>query len=408
MQTKLIIFVIGLLGATAAIISRKNPLKFLFWLGIFFLWIRQLSFPIIETLNLSFLIFTFIVFIKPSILFNRINFKEWRFWYIVLLIGFFNALFFGFQKEFFVDTSIFTRSLDWSLSFFVVIFISSAVNYFIYTREDMNKLLNLFLLSCLIFSLSAVLAYFGYYDGIFNQSGGQNLFRDYSSDIIYSEVYGISSSNLIFGVSCLGIVFLPYLNWKVWKKFLFLTVLAFAVIISLKRIAILSLVLALLYYLIIEKIKNNNIWLLFIPIILLTIGTTYFDIIFSRFNSTFSTLSQTGQADISSQIRINRFKLAWETFLKNPFFGQGSGYLTFVHNGFLEILGNLGFLGLILFKPLIKPLQNIKRNFYNPWAISLIIFMVTLVAFEAAINRIEIMYFLGLLYGGYLVSLKIK
>lgn len=408
MQTKLLLSLIGLFGFIIVILSRKYPLKFLFWIGIFFLWVRQLSFPILDTLNLSFLIFTILVLIKPSILLSKINFKEWRIWYLVLLIGVFNALIFGIQREFFEGTNIFKRSFEWSTNFFVVIFISSCINYFVKTSEDINKLLNLFLLSCFIFSLTAILAYFGFYDGVIILGGQSGVIQDYSNNIIYSEIYGISSSNLIFGVSGLGILFLPFLNWKLWKKYLFLTLLAFAVIISLKRIAIISLVFVLIYYLLIEKRKGNNVWLFVIPLLFLSIGTTYYDIISTRFNSIFNTLSQSDTTDTSSQVRLDRLNLAWETFLENPLFGQGSGYLAFVHNGFLEILGNLGFLGLVLFKPIVKPLIIIKRNFYNPWAIALILFMITLVSLEAAINRIEVMYYLGLLYGGFLVSIKLN
>ena len=333
---------------------------------------------------------------------------RWRIWYLVLLIGFFNALFFGFQKEFFVGTNIFKRSIEWSTNFFAVILVSSSITYYIKTREDLNKLLNLFLFSCLIFSLTAVSSYFGFYDGVIIQGEGAGVIQDYSNNIIYSEIYGISSSNLIFGVSGLGILFLPFLNWKAWKKFLFTTLLAFAVIISFKRIAIVSLVMALIYFLLIEKRRGNNIWLLVIPLLFLTIGTTYYDIISTRFTSISNTLTQSATSDTSTQIRFDRINLAWEIFLENPLLGQGSGYLAFVHNGFLEILGNLGFLGLVLFKPILKPLLTIKRNFYNPWAIALIIFMITLVGLEAAINRIEVMYYLGLLYGGFLVSIKLN
>jgi len=34
--------------------------------------------------------------------------------------------------------------------------------------------------------------------------------------------------------------------------------------------------------------------------------------------------------------------------------------------------------------------------------------MITLVALEAAINRVEIMYFIGLLYGGFLANKSIN
>jgi hypothetical protein len=188
-----------------------------------------------------------------------------------------------------------------------------------------------------------------------------------------------------------------------------LILIASAVIISLKRLAFISLALSLIYYLFIEKKKGSKIWILAVLIIFFYVGTNFYDFIYSRFFVTYNTLSQTGTGviDSSTYVRISRYYLAWQTFLKNPLLGQGSGYLAFVHNGFLEILGNFGLLGLVFFKPLYKPLKEIKRYFNNPWAIALIIAMISLVALEAAINRFEIMYFIGLLYGGFLVSIKL-
>jgi hypothetical protein len=411
MQVKLLLSLISLLGLIVVILSRKYPLKSLFWFGIFLLWIRQISFPIIETLNLSFLIFTILVLINPSILLSKINFKEWRIWYLVLLIGVLNALIFGIQKDFFVGTNILSKSFDWSVKFFVIIFVSSCITHYVKTKKELNRLLNLFLWSCFIFSFTSVIAYFGFYDGVVIYGSGSltdGFIQDLNRDNIYSEIYGISSSNLVFGVSSLGIVFIPYLNWEAWKKYLFFILLVFAVIISLKRLAIISLILSLFYFLIIEKKKGNNIWILVIPILVFSVGTNYYDLIYKRFFSALSSINTSEVIDSSSNTRLDRYNLAWQSFLDAPLFGQGAGYLIYIHNGFLEILANLGLTGLVLFKPIIKPLMKIKRSFNNPWAIAIIILMLSLVLLEAAINRVEIMYFVGLLYGGFLASKNIE
>jgi len=189
---------------------------------------------------------------------------------------------------------------------------------------------------------------------------------------------------------------------------LFLAIIVFSIIISLKRMAIITLILTLFYYMLVEKKKGSNIWLLIIALIVLSVGTSYYDLVYKRFFGAFNSLSDTGIADYSSYIRIGRYNLAWDLFLNNPLIGQGAGYLIFIHNGFLEILANLGIVGLVLFKPLIRPLKNIKSAFYNPWAIALILIMITLVSLEAAINRVEIMYFIGLLYGGFLANKSIN
>lgn len=387
----------------------KKPLHFLFWLAISLLFIRRLAFPIFDEINISYTFFTFLILLNPYILLNKKQYNEWRYWYLVLFLGIINSLIFGQNKDFFINKDILTRAFDWSTKFLVIIFISSAITYYVKTEKDLKKLMNLFLMSCFIFSFTATIAYFGFYDGVVIYGPGslKNV-QDFSRDVIYSVVYGISPSNLVFAVSAVAIVFIPYLNWKKWQKYLFLAIIVFSIIISLKRLAIITLILALFYYMLIEKKKGSNLWLLIIALMVLSVGTSYYDLVYKRFFGAFNSLSDTGMSDSSSDIRLSRVNMAWELFLNNPLIGQGAGYIVFIHNGFIEILANLGILGLVLFKPLIKPLKNIKTSFYNPWAIATILIMITLVPLEAAINRVEIMYFIGLLYGGFLVSLKIN
>ena len=411
MSVKIIILTIILIPGLIFTLSQKKPLNFLFWLGVALMFVRRLGVPVIDEINISFTIFTLIIFLKPSILFNKTNFEEWRLWYLVLIIGVINAIIFKQNSEWFIGVDIFSKSFDWIVKFLVVIFVASAVTYFVKTKEDLTKLMHLFLWSCFVFSFTAAIAYFGFYDGIVIYGPGsltEGFSQDLSRDIIYSEIYGISPSNLVFGVSALAVVFIPYLKWKAWQKYMLLVLVIFAVIISLKRLAIICIVLTVLYYLIIEKKKGNNIWILAIPLIISLIGSSYYDLILKRFLGISNSLNQVGFSDSSSDIRLGRFEYSLEIFLKNPIFGQGAGYVSFIHNGFLEILANLGFMGLVLFKPLTKPLKKIRLNFYNPWAVSLIILMFTLVFLEAAINRVEIMYFVGLLYGGFLASKNIE
>lgn len=409
MSVKIVTLIIGFLGLLILILLHKKPLYFLFWVGIALMFVRRLSFPVIDEINISFTIFTILVCLKPSILFNSINFKEWRLWYLVLLIAFINAITFQQSSLWFIGHDVLSKSFDWLLKFLVVIFVASAVTYFVKTKEDLNKLRHLFLLNCFIFSFTSTIAYFGFYDGVVIYGADSlKISQDSSRAIIYSEIYGISYSNLVCCVCACGIVFLPYLKWKAWKKYLLMLLIIFSVIISLKRSALIILILSVLYYLIIERKKGNNIWILFVPIIIILIGTTYFDLIYKRFLGTLNSINGTGAVDTSTNIRLSRINIALQNFLDAPIFGKGAGYLSFIHTGFLEILANLGLTGLILYKPLTKPLKKLRLNFYNPWAIALIILVLISVSLEAVINRVEIMYFIGLLYGGFLVSEKIK
>ena len=103
MELKLVLLIFFGVSAVFIILTRKNPLKSLFWFGVFSLFVRKLSIPIIDSINLGFFIFTILVVLVPSILFSKENFKEWRLWFLVLLIGFVNTLLFGQSKEYFID-----------------------------------------------------------------------------------------------------------------------------------------------------------------------------------------------------------------------------------------------------------------------------------------------------------------
>ena len=70
-------------------------------------------------------------------------------------------------------------------------------------------------------------------------------------------------------------------------------------------------------------------------------------------------LGETDAADKSSQGRIELFSSAWEQFLQFPLFGQGSGSFSYffnftderiyAHNSYLEIAGEFGLVGLVMF-----------------------------------------------------------
>ncbi|MDG1314065.1 MAG: O-antigen ligase family protein [Flavobacteriaceae bacterium] len=402
--------VLGLIIFLGLMITRKYPFRFLFWIGVSLVFVRPLILPFVGEINISYVIFTVLVLLNPLILFGKNQLKEWRLWYIVLLFGIMNAVLFGQSKEYFRDRDVFTAAFDWSTKFLIVILISSGITYFVKTEKDLKKLMYLFLMSCAIFSFTATMSYFGFYDGIiiFGNEVKQDVSSANSSNLmIYSKIYGISASNLVFGLCPTAILFLSQTNWRKWQKYIFISLIVFAVMISLKRLALIGLILSLIGYVNIESKRYRMVWLLPIIIMFLLSSTSFFDLFVSRFfDSSYSAKSSFLIKD--SETRLARYNLAWESFAKSPLIGQGSGYLTYVHNGFLEMLGNLGIVGLVLFKPLVRPLKNIKTSLHNPWALALIITMLTIISLEAGINRVEIMYFIGLLYGGFLVSKKIR
>ena len=110
--------------------------------------------------------------------------------------------------------------------------------------------------------------------------------------------------------------------------------------------------------------------------------------------------------DHSTISRFDRANYAITAFLKSPIIGMGAGYVIYVHNGILEILGNCGILGLCTI--LIKFLPNFRDIINrNAWAVSMVLFVITCFSLESAINQTQIMCFLGLFMGGYHASQKI-
>ena len=86
---------------------------------------------------------------------------------------------------------------------------------------------------------------------------------------------------------------------------------------------------------------------------------------------------------------------------------MGAGYVTYVHNGFFEVLGNCGVIGICtLLLKYIPRVDDIYRG--NPYAIATILYVMTCFSLESAINHAQTIYFLGLFLGGYYASKEIE
>lgn len=408
MNLKLLILFVGGLLLSGYALSRKKPLETFFWIGILLFWIRSLDIYSFGVLNISLVLFTFLTIANPRILLKSSTFKEWSSYLVTLLIGFIVALLRS-DDPWFLGMPL-SRSFNWILKFLAVFVISVNIKHYVNSEGKLLNLKYAFLFSSFVFSITATLAYFGFYDGVIIYGAASFAGeQDFSRDIVYSQIYGISPSNLCFGVSSISLVFLPEVSWKFWQKSAFILLVSFAVLISLKRLAILSWLLSTIYFLWKDGHTKRRTWIILVPLIIYIFNTDAYDLVVRRFGSVFETIYDTGTLDSSSLIRLGRNQIAIDSFLSNPIFGRGAGCLTFVHNGFLEILANLGIIGFTLFMPFLKVLNQPSKTFLdNAWAVALVIYALTLVIFEAAINRVEIMYFWGLFYGGYLVNKSIN
>ncbi len=128
-----------------------------------------------------------------------------------------------------------------------------------------------------------------------------------------------------------------------------------------------------------------------IPVILLVFIQDYFD--FTRFDKAIQLLNQ--QNDISAEasgdvIRIDRFFISIDALKASPILGA-LGELRYIHNGFIEILANLGILlGPLYFYFIFK---NVHKK--NVFSFILLLYLFTVFLFEATVTRVEFVLFFG-------------
>ena len=247
-------------------------------------------------------------------------------------------------------------------------------------------------MSTAVIAISGTAAFLGFYDDIivFGYQGA-------GSGVVTSQRFGISYSNSIYVIPA---IMIPYL-WEVKARNIFRYIVAFTfifvVIISLKRIAIIALLLTAISLL--RKSGNITFKALLIGAVISVSFADFieFSSIFDRFNQS-NVFSANTTLDNSTQIRLDRYMGAWNSFMNNIFLGLGVGKRIYLHNGFLEILVAFGLIGFIYINYLLRPawkyLQNKHMYLYRS---SYVIVLLTLFSFEAAISRVDLMYHIGIL-----------
>lgn len=314
---------------------------------------------------------------------------------ISMLIGFIN-----------VDSN-YERVWTWGLLLFNVLVVSSMTQFYVRTNEDLRRFTKYILAVCLVFSVSTIIGYLGYGDGIVIYNGINN---DVSDDIsvLYhsSRIYGITSSNLVQIISILFICVLPTLKIKNKNiEYLIIMIFICSGLVTLKRMTFIAMILSLFYY-IQQQAKNKNYKAAFVIVV---ISLVLIDIWWEPIAYRFNIAGIGGQAieDNSSIVRLDRINYAISIFKQSPLIGMGAGFVIFIHNGFYEILGNCGILGaMVIFYRYIPKLRDIIYG--KPWAVVIILYLITCFALESAINQPQIIYFLGIFLGGYHVSKNIE
>ena len=315
----------------------------------------------------------------------------------VLAFGILNAYMLGNQSP---------ETLTWVLPILVVFIFCALAEIFIKSEKDLDKLSTIFIIISFIIAFTGIMAYYGFADGVVILTDNSSVSS--VNDPVYSKTYGIAYNNTVLGYTPISLIFLLQKKWsKLFKLFIFICIIA-AVIISLKRLAYLSLIFSVLY--IIYRERKRIRLLPFVIVATLTIAGIYFygNLVFARFQNIQNVFLGEESPDLK---RTSRIDYALQGIEQHPILGNGSGYLTFIHNGYLEMIGNLGLLALVIIIPwFVGPGRSLFGRTdlrQKDWAIGCIIYLLSVFLLEAALNRFELMWVFALLYGGFLRSTKI-
>lgn len=386
-----LIFIVGIifLYFVLKIVGRE---QLYFYLTVIMLSVRVLAIPIVGELTpATVMIATMFIGTLPRLGILRV--QNIPFVFTIIL-----ALCIGLLNTYFGNTRVF----KWGLLLFNVLALSELTRLFVVTRQDIIRLTWCIVATCLVFSVATIIGYYGLGDGtvIYN---GVAAYEDGIDSLHSSRTYGITSSNLVQCISVITICLVPLLNIQNKKyEYLIIAIFCFAGLITIKRMTFIAMVISLLFY-IKQQINARNFKQVSIVTALCScLILFWWDALVYRFG--IAGIGGLGQiSDHSTMSRFSRIGFAIDAFNRSPIFGMGSGYVTYVHNGFFEILGNCGILGVtIVFWRFIPNVRDIISG--NPWAVAAIIYIITCFSLESSINHAQIIYFLGLYLGGYMAN----
>lgn len=282
---------------------------------------------------------------------------------------------------------------QWTIPLVVFMTTISVVRKLINTEQAYINAVRAILITSFILSIAILLSFVLF--GIFQlhpSSGGITLFgivKPFSyveSGGFFNSHTGLWTTANVMTIAVLSLVFADYIK-KPLYLYIYIFVLLIAVILTVKKTALLGLILIGFYFL-----KNNKIVMLFalIPIItIIFLGTDAED---SRIMVSYSQIESSGMEGSTRFIRLNN---GINSIIENPFFGSGPASVVWVHNGFVELWANLGIISIPFFLWLIKngilTKDRRKRAVY-------VVYIFSVFSFESAINMQELMIFSGIIF----------
>lgn len=376
-------FIVGLVLLCPLLVIYPSGKKYYFLTAVFMTFVRSLDTAEFGIVTPSTVMFWTLMIVEFPRFISR--FSSWAVYFLYLFLSLCLGMTVGSPD----------MAFDWCVPMFNVMIIGILAPIYIRTESDLDVYTKLILTVSFVYSITCILGFMGYYDGTIIMAE-----IDIDDDVqISSRIYGITYSNLVQTTSIITICLLTHLKMKRFFKYFLILIFIYGGLITLKRMSFIAMAMTLYYFLRNEYRKKQYLGSIAVMAVIAFLVSQWWEMFLARF----SVIGPNGITEHSAESRVDRIAIAMATFEESPLLGMGAGYIRYVHNGFMEILGNCGILGVLcIFFKFLSPVKGLLRN--NPWSMATLIFVLTCFSLESAINQAQVMYSLGLFIGGYIIS----
>lgn len=236
---------------------------------------------------------------------------------------------------------------------------------------------------------------------------------NWGSSRIGNIIYNANSIGLYLGFSTIFALYLAYTKKNKLRYYILMTIFILVIFATGSRKAFVVVLAGVSSLPLIKSNKiSKRILILPISICILIIGyqlvmnvPTLYNIIGIRVEKFLNLFTGKGDIDASTRIRIDMIKTGAQHFLNKPLIGYGintytsfSGFDTYSHNNYLELLTGIGAIGCILYYSIylyiISKLNKIKTNLISKLFILIILILgmieVGLVSWQSEVYHIII------------------
>ena len=397
MITKLIIAAGGA-GLLALLLSRKYRL--LCWALLFSMVIgpRRAKFEyqdVVQEIDWQFEVIPFTLLLGLLVLvtvrYLHLTLSRWD---IGALVAIAFSLLVGMATGVEFDTAVL-----WIVPIFSVFLTKHVVVAFVRTPGAHETATRIFLLVCFLIALGSLMTATGItLGGFLLPTQAYGVVVDGKLQAV-SRAAGFWGTATVAGVTVTSILLLPTLRSPMVIKLALAGAQIASVMVSGKRLAFLSMAFTCLFLIIGSKGRYRKVTGIGLAIVIAVVAWIYLPStgIIERFGEVEQALSGEREGDE----RIKRFTFAIQAYLGNPILGGGAGNVGYIHNGYLEILANLGLSAFPVLVALLLPVWTGYRagGLTRIWAQIAGIFLLSPFMLEAVLNRPEHLTFLGFFLG---------